>query len=172
MNDDLGEFKLSKKVKEKLKNKALLKRELAAGKSAQEILEFSDETMVKFYKAAYRLVENKRWKDAANAFLFLVTLNPHNHDYWLGLGMSTQMCADYEAAIDAYEMAAITDIESPVPYFYLAKCLFAIHDRESALQAIELALEHANGRVEYEELKQQALIAHKLLLKDKGRQPS
>jgi type III secretion system low calcium response chaperone LcrH/SycD len=165
MEDDLGEFKISKKIKEKLKDREWLKKQFAAGKTAQDILGFSDQTMAKFYHAAYRLFEHRHHLDAANAFLFLVTLNPHNHDYWLGLGMSTQLCGDYEAAIDAYEMAAITDIESPVPYFYLAKCLFAIHDRESALQALDLALEYADDRAEYVELKQQAKAARTLLLK-------
>lgn len=165
MNDDIGEFKLSKKAKEKLKNKDLLKKELAKGKSPQEILGFSDETMAKFYKAAYTLFEHKRYADAANAFLFLVTLNTYNHDYWLGLGMSAQLCGDYEAAIDAYEMAAVTDVESPVPYFYLAKCLFAIHDRESALQALDLAIEYADERDQYTDLIQQARAAKALLLK-------
>src|ERR1700728_2512971 len=126
MQDDLSEFKLSKKVKEKLKDKAYLKREFAKGKSGQEILGFSDETMAKFYRAALQLFEHQHHKDAANAFLFLVTLNPFNHDYWLGLGMSTQMSGDFESAIDAYEMAAIYDMDNPVPYFYLAKCLFAM----------------------------------------------
>lgn len=165
MADDLEEFKLSKRAKEKLKNKAFLKQELAAGKTPQEILGFSDKTMAKFYQAAYRLFEGRHYADAANAFLFLVTLNTHNHDYWLGLGMSTQLSGDYEAAIDAYEMAAVTDVESPVPYFYLAKCLFAIHDRESALQAIELALDYAEDQDQYAELRQQALAAKTLLLK-------
>ncbi|MBA3816801.1 MAG: SycD/LcrH family type III secretion system chaperone [Parachlamydiaceae bacterium] len=165
MEDDLGEFKISKKIKQKLKNKALLKKEFAEGKTAQQIMGFTDETMAKFYKAAYHLFENRHHSDAANAFLFLVTLNPYNHDYWLGLGMSTQMCGDYEAAIDAYEMAAISDISSPVPYFYLAKCLFAMHDRESALQALDLALEYAGDSSEYEELKQQANAARTILLK-------
>jgi len=167
MKDDLGEFKLSKKMKEKLKDKAWLKKEFAAGKTAQEIMGFSNETMAKFYRAAYRLFEHKRFVDAANAFLFLVTLNPHNHDYWLGLGMSTQLYGDYEAAIDAYEMAAVTDINSPVPYFYLAKCLFAIHDRESALLALDLALEYSDDNAAYAELKQQAQAARKLLLQDR-----
>lgn len=165
MEDELGEFKISRKVKEKLKNKALLKKELASGKTAQEIMGFTNETMAKFYRAAYHLFENRHHADAANAFLFLVTLNPYNHDYWLGLGMSTQMCGDYEAAIDAYEMAAVSDISSPVPYFYLAKCLFAIHDRESALQALELALEYAGDIQEYADLKKQATAARALLLK-------
>jgi tetratricopeptide (TPR) repeat protein len=76
------------------------------------------------------------------------------------------MMGDYEAAIDAYEMAAMHDITSPVPYFYLAKCLFAIHDRESALQAIDLALEYAEESSDYDELKEQAKAARALLLKE------
>ena len=167
MEDDLGEFKISKKVREKIKDKEWLKKQFAAGKTAQQVLGFTDQAMTKFYRAAYHLFEHRRHLDAANAFLFLVTLNPHNHDYWLGLGMSTQMCGDYEAAIDAYEMAAMTDIESPIPYFYLAKCLFAVHDRESALQALDLALEYADDKDEFAELRQQAKTARLLLLKHK-----
>lgn len=165
MNDELDEFKLSKKAREKLKNKELLKKELASGKTPQEILGFKEETMAKFYRAAYRLFEHKRYIDSANAFLFLVTLNTHNHDYWLGLGMSAQLCCDYESAIDAYEMAAVTDVDSPVPYFYLAKCLFAIHDRESALQALDLAMEYAEGQNQYADLIKQAKAAKALLMK-------
>ena len=86
--DKEEEFKLSKKVKNKLKNKELLRKEMADGKSVQEIIEFSDSEMSKLCQSAFILFENKRYIDAANAFLFLVTLNPHVHDYWLGLGMS------------------------------------------------------------------------------------
>lgn len=165
MKDELSEFKLSEKAKAKLRNKKLLKQELAEGKTAQEIIGFSHETMAKFYHAAYVLFEHKRYEDAANAFLFLATLNPHNHDYWVGLGMATQLCHDYEAAIDAYELAALSDISNPVPYFYLAKCLFAIHDRESALQALDLAIETADELPEFAELKQQAIAAKDILMK-------
>ena len=163
--DDLSEFKLSKKAKEKLKDKKLLEKELAAGKSAQEIIGFSDATMAKFYHAAYQLFEHQRYQDAADAFFFLATLNPRHHEYWLGLGMATQLCHNYEAAIDAYELAAICDISSPIPYFYLAKCLFAIHDRESALQALDLAIETAGENDDYADLKRQATAAKKILLK-------
>lgn len=165
MHDGLNEFTLSKKVKQKLKDKELLKKEIAAGKSAQEILEFSNETMAKFYQAAYFLFEKKRYTEAADAFLFLATLNPHNHDYWLGLGMATQLNGNWEAAIDAYEMAAINRLDSPVPYFYLAKCLFAVHDRKSALEAIQLAIDYADDIPEYANLKEQALAAKDLLMK-------
>lgn len=167
MQDDIDDFKIPKKVREKLKDKDWLRKQFAEGKTAQEILGFSDKSMAKFYKAAYKIFEHRRYEDAANAFLFLVTLNPQNHDYWLGLGMATQMTGDYEAAIDAYEMAAITDTESPVPYLYLAKCLFAMHDRESALQALDMALEYSGDKPEYAELKQQAKKARNLLVKSR-----
>lgn len=169
MDDELADFKLSKKAKAKLKDKKLLKKELAEGKTAQEIMGFSDEVMAKFYAAAYRLFENRHHADAANAFLFLVTLNPYNHDYWLGLGMSTQLNGDYESAIDAYEMAAICQLDSPVPYFYLAKCLFAIHDRDSALQALDLAIEYSGENLQFEDLRSQAQAARDLLLKDRDK---
>lgn len=167
MQDDIGEFELSKQAQKKLKNKKALKKELAAGKTPQEILGFSDDAMNKFYLAACRLFESKHYPEAANAFLFLVSLNSYHYDYWLGLGAATQRCEDYEAAIDAYEMAAICQLESPEPYFHLAKCLFAMHDRDSALQAIELAIEYSEGRSEYDEVFRQAQAAKKLLLKDK-----
>lgn len=169
MEDDIGEFAISKQMRKKLKNKKMLKKALAAGQTPQDILGFSEETMQKFYAAACKLFESKRYSDAANAFLFLVSLNSYHYDYWLGLGAATQRCEDYESAIDAYEMAAICHLESPEPYFHLAKCLFAMHDRDSALQAIDLAIEYSDGRVEYDEVHRQALAAKALLLKDKKR---
>lgn len=165
MEDDLS-FNLSKKAKEKLKDKKWLKKQLEKGKSPQELLGFSDEAMLRFYTAAYKLFEHHHYEDAANAFLFLITLNSFHHDYWLGLGMSMQLLGDYEAAIDAYEMAAICKLESPVPYFYLAKCLFAIHDRESSVQALDLAIEYSGDEFQFADLKAQAIAARDLLLKD------
>lgn len=167
MDDEIEEFKISKKVRAKLSDKEWLRKEFAKGKSGQEILGFSDHTMAKFYGAAYKMFEHRKYSDAANAFLFLVTINAFNHDYWLGLGMATQMLGDFEGAVDAYEMAAITDVNNPIPYFYLAKCLFAMHDRDSALEAINLALEYAGDEEKYADLKEQARAAKALLLKHK-----
>ena len=163
MTDDIGDFKISKKVKEKLKNKKLLKKEMAEGKTAQEIMGFSNDAMAKFYGAAYRLFEHRRYEEASNAFLFLVTLNPYIHDYWLGLGMCAQMMGDYDAAVDAYELAAMCQLDSPVPYFYLAKCLFTMKEKESALQALELAIDYSGEQPEFYELKQQAIKAQRLM---------
>lgn len=163
MEDRLRGFELTTDVRKKLKNKRYLQRELASGRSAQEILEFEDHSMAKFYAAACLLFDHGKYEDAANAFLFLITLNPQNFDYWLGLGMSAQMDEKIDEAVDAYEMAAYLQLDSPAPYFYLAKCYFAMHDRESALEAIDLAIEYSGNHREYRELKQLAKQAKKLL---------
>lgn len=166
MNKNFNDLNLSKKAQLKLKDKeGLLKEELAAGKTLQEILEASNETMAQFYKAARSLFENGKYVEAANGFLFLVIMNSHNHDYWLGLGMATQMCSDFESAINAYEMAAVYDVENPIPYFYLAKCLFAMHERQSALLALDIAIQYSDDLPEFQDLKKQALEAQSLLQK-------
>lgn len=161
-----GEFDIPKTVLKITQDKEKLKTLLSNGKLPQEILEFSDATMNKFYVAACRIFENKRYVDSVNAFLFLVTMNPFHYDYWIGLGAAKQHCNEYEEAIDAYEMAAICQLDNPLPYFHLAKCLFAMHDRESALQAIDLAIEYASENSGYDEIRWQALAAKALLLKE------
>ncbi len=166
---DFEDFKISKKVREKLKHRSELKREMAQGKTVQEILGFSNEIMDKFASAAHVLLEHQRYVDAGNAFLFLAILNPHNDDYWLSLGTAAQLCHDYEGAFDAYEMAAYARVENPVPYFYLAKCLFAMHERESTLEALDIAIEYSDEIPEFEDLKRQALAAKEILLKSEGR---
>lgn len=162
---NMNDFILSKSAQTKLKKKGYLQQELAKGKSVEEFMEIPHETIQKLHKAACHLFENHHYADAANGFLFLLSLNAYQHDYWLGLGMSTQMCGDFESAIDAYEMAAIYKAEDPVPYFYLAKCLFAMHERQSALLALEMAIQYAGELSEYQELKDQALEAQSQLKK-------
>lgn len=163
MKYDPKEFRISQKAKEMLKDKKKMHEELATGKSAQEVIGFSDTAMSEFYKAACQLLEHKQYVDAANAFLFLATLNAYQHDYWLGLGMSTQLFGDFEGAIDAYELAAICDVENPIPYFYLAKCLFATHERENAREALNITIEYCGAHPHYQELKDQALAALHLI---------
>lgn len=160
-----NEFEIPAAVRRKLASKTWLKKQLAQERHPQDILGFSNDTMDKFYLAAKELFQNKHYKDAADAFLFLATLNPTHYDYWLGFGAATQWCGEYENAIDAYEMAALCQLNNPIPYLHLAKCLFSIHDRESALQAIEMALEYSEGDSNYTEVYHQAKAAKELLLK-------
>ncbi|MEX1013052.1 MAG: SycD/LcrH family type III secretion system chaperone [Waddliaceae bacterium] len=162
-NDGLKEFHLSKEAAKKLKNRAALKKEISSGKTAQEILGFTDSAMDAFYRAAETLLNGRRYDDALNAFLFLITMNPHHHDYWIGLGMSVQMVGDYQSALDAYEIAAMYEVENPIPYFQLAKCFMELHDRENTREAFLLVIEYAGDSKKYASLKKEAKKALKLL---------
>jgi hypothetical protein len=64
-------------------------------------------------------------------------------------------------------MAAYYNLDSPVPYFYLAKCFFLQKDRLSALDALNLAIEYSEDLEEYHELRDQALEVRKILVKRK-----
>lgn len=159
-----SEFDVSAEHCLHLQNKVWLKQQLANGKIGQELLGFDDQTVVKFYQAAYRLFQKHDYEKAAQAFLFMIILNPYQYDYWLGLGAATQRKGDHEGAIDAYEMAAICNLDCPIAYFHLAQCLFAMHDRISALEALELAIQYSENSTEYEDLYHQALAAKETLL--------
>lgn len=153
---------------EKLKDSSLIFNQLVAGKTGAEILGFSEQLMERLYLAAYQLLKQNRLKEAANAFIFLATLSPLHAEYWMDLGVALQKSQDYEGAIDAFEIAAIYNVEHPLPYLYLAKCLFAIHDRKSAFQALELALTYADEKEEYADIKEEAIQARSTLLKADG----
>lgn len=160
------DYEIAKTVCSHLLDKEWTREQRKAGKSIQEILGFNSAVLNRFYKGAYALFQERSYGDASDAFLFLVTVNPEQYDYWIGLGSSIQRCGNYEAAIDAYEMAAVCQIDCPVPYFHLAKCLFAMHDRKNALQALELVIEYSEGHSEYDDLRYQALAARRLLLEN------
>lgn len=156
-------YHISPEILRQLSDKNWVQKQLSEGNSVQKMMGFNDETMNQFYATACKIFENKNYDDASKAFLFLVTINPYHYDYWLGLGAATQHCHDYEAAVDAYEMAAICQLDNPIPYFHLANCLFAMHDRDSALKAIEMVLEYSNDNADFSDLRQKAMAAKGVL---------
>jgi len=137
-------------------------------KVAQEpfkALQISEQEIADCYRRARECFTNKEFETARQAFLFLSTLCPQHAEMWLGLGMSLQQLGHYEEAIDAYELAALVDPSSPVAYFYLSKCFFAMHEYQHVLNAIELALECSEGREEFSSLYLEAMEVKALILK-------
>lgn len=123
----------------------------------------TDLEMLELYIGAKELFDHQKYLDAADAFLFLVTLNPQNDQYWMGLGTALQMCGEVDGALQAYEMASFLQTNDPTPYFYLAKCLLDLNDREATLQALDIAIEYCGDHLEYAALKEEALQARRLL---------
>jgi type III secretion system low calcium response chaperone LcrH/SycD len=156
--EDLDEFQIPQEALERMNDPVVIKKYLDEKTPFQEILGFSDETMEKFYTVARRLFEKQEYEKAAEAFMFLTTLNPFAHHYWLGLGMAEQLCGEHHGALMAYGMAMMTDKNDPLPHYHSAACYKLIHDPNNAAISLELALKHSEGRKEFKTLREQAQI--------------
>ncbi|MFA6915308.1 MAG: SycD/LcrH family type III secretion system chaperone [Parachlamydiales bacterium] len=156
---------ISKEQLEHILNPDVVLRELLSEKQVAEQLKLDPEDLAIMYRHALELFKKEHYQDAAYAFFFLSFLDNTNFDIWIGLGMSLQMTQHYEAAIIAYELAAVREIENPIPYFYLAKCLFAIHDHKAALEAIEMAIEYSEDQPKFAEILEQSRTAKASLLR-------
>lgn len=160
-------FYISSNLLKKIEDNQWVEEQFESNKMIQEILEVSDQRMDQFFFIACNMLKEKKIQESLQTFLFLLFLNSNRYDYWLGLGSANLLQGNYEGAIDAFEMSAMMQPINPIPYFYLSKCLFSMHDRINALQAIELALEYSKENDEFEEIYRQALLAKSLIVQEK-----
>jgi type III secretion system low calcium response chaperone LcrH/SycD len=147
--EGMEEYKIPPEVMEMVKDPDILRKQVEEGKTLQEIFSFDDKTMLKFYLAAKSLFDRQEWKKAADAFMFLTSLNPYVSTYWLGLGMSEQLREEFHASLLAYAMAILTDIENPLPHYHSAKCYLALGEKHNAIQSFEMAIQCSKSKPEY-----------------------
>lgn len=117
-----------------------LKKGMEEGKPFYVLLGISQDKLNEYYKKATELFYKEEYEKSSDAFYFLSSLHPSHPHYWLGLGLSEQKCGEFHAALMAYGMASIYDVENPLSYFQAAKCYLEIEDRENASYSLKLAL--------------------------------
>lgn len=154
--DRMEEFRIPKEAQKKLKDVDFVRKEMAEGKTLKEIIGYPEEVMEKFYGAAYNLFQVRDYERAADAFLFLTTLDPYVYNYWLGLGMSEQLKEEFQNALVAYGMAAMIDSQNPVSHFHSATCYQALDNLEDAKASLELAITFADEKEEYAKVKRES----------------
>lgn len=159
---DNDEFRIPDIKREILNDPKKLQEQLSSGKTFQEVLGFTNEAMSQFYLAARRLFEKQKYEEAADAFLFLTTMNPFVYHYWMGLGMSEQLIDEPFAALMAYNMAINIDKTNPIPHYHSASCYAVLHDRQSAMVCLDDAIHAAGDHEHYVEIKKQAQSAKRL----------
>lgn len=165
--EDMEEYRIPEEVIEKLRDPDIIRRQMKEGKTFQEILGYTPAMMEKFYQGAYNLFQMQEYQKAADAFVFLTTLNPYVHNYWLGLGMAEQLNGGYQGALLAYAMAILNDIGNPLPHYHSASCYRALQDNKSALQSLDMAIRCANAQEQFTALREQAQAAKNAMEKGK-----
>lgn len=161
--DGVEDFKIPQEHLDRLNDPNVVRRYIEEGKTFQEILELDDAMMGRFYQVARALLEMHRHREAADAFLFLTTLNPFVSAYWIGLGMCEQFQEEYKQALVAYAMASISDRHDPVPLYYAAACHHALNDTAQALRSLEQAIEEAGDHEAYAVIRERALNSQRIL---------
>lgn len=136
-------FFIPPEISEKLQDPAVVIQYLEQGKTLQEILGYTEDKVEEFYQKAKILFERQEYEQAKEGFMFLVTLNPYVHAFWLGLGMAEELCHHFHEALRAYGMAIFTDPTNPLPYYHAATCHQALNDSNHARQSLEFAIETA-----------------------------
>lgn len=118
----------------------VLKKGMEEGKPFYSILGLTQDKLNEYYKKASDLFYKEEYEKSSDAFYFLSSLHPTHPHYWLGLGLSEQKCGEYHAALMAYGMASMYDVENPLSYYQAAKCYLEIEDKENASHSLKLAL--------------------------------
>lgn len=123
-----------------LDNPEAFKKFLAEGKSVSDMLGFSEESIDKFYEVAHQLIAQKRFKEAKDAFFFLVTVAPQISECWLGLGLAYGQCKETEGAIQSYLRAIALSPHKADGYIAFARLFTALNDVPSAQKVCDIGM--------------------------------
>lgn len=124
--------------------------------ATKEAFGLSDQAIEGIYGQAYRLYNTGKYKDASQLFRLLVTLNPAEPKYTLGLAACFHMMKEYRTAAEVYTIAGMLDPQSPVPHYHASDCYLKTEDKVSAIIALEMAVKRSDGKAEFQQLKDRA----------------
>lgn len=139
-NKDVDVYKAKIDGLKMLDNPEALKEFLADGKSISDVLGFSTDAIDNFYSAAHQMMAQKRYKEAKDAFFFLVTIAPQVSECWLGLGLAYGQCKETEGAIQSFLRAIALSPHRADGYIAFARLFTAIDDIPRAEKVCEIGM--------------------------------
>lgn len=118
------------------------------GKPIAEMLGYSDKEITKFYDIASRMMNEKRYNDAKEAFFFLVTIAPNRSEFWLGLGYAYGKCEELEGALRAYVRVLELSPHRLEGYLGFAQLFTTLQDYANARKVCDMGLKFAAANKE------------------------
>lgn len=126
--------------------------------SIKSLAGISDAKEEAIYAHAFMLYNTGRYKEAAEIFRLLVTVNATEPKYMMGLAACFHLMKAYESAISSYQMCTFLDPSNPVPHFHLSDCYIQIKDPTSTVAALKAAIRCSEGRPEFNVLRERCEI--------------
>ncbi|MBQ4199792.1 MAG: SycD/LcrH family type III secretion system chaperone [Kiritimatiellae bacterium] len=142
MSDTNVEQTIDKEIRE------IGKKLFQDGATLGEIKGFMPEEMNAVYQMGLGFYNTGRYDDAEKVFTFLVMFDHLEPKYWMAAGAVQQVKKNFEKAKAAYVQAAMLDIHSPKPQYYVAECYLALGQKEDAIASLDTLLEYCNGEDE------------------------
>ncbi len=135
------------KLAEELDNetKDMAKKLFQDGATLGELKGITPRELNAVYQMGLGFYNTGRYDDAEKVFSFLVMFDHLEPKYWLAAGAVQQVKKNFEKAKAAYVQAAMLDIHSPKPQYYVAECYLALGQREDALASLDTLFEYCTG---------------------------
>lgn len=139
-------FVLSEEGRRRFLDRGELVKRLGLCQTLQEIGGWTNEQLNRAYTAAKKLLEEERYDELCDVCLVLLVINPLQSPLWWILGLAEQGRGRFAMALAAYRLAALGEEEgrSPLLYYHVAKCHYALEDRKRAACALDQARELAD----------------------------
>lgn len=137
---------------------ALIQSALENHGTMKEVRGLTQDHMEAIYTLAYTLYQQERYQEAHDLFTFLCLYDHLETKYWNGLAACRQMRKDYGAAIDAYTMAAMLDVENPELPLRAAECHLALGNLEGAESGAFAALYWIGDKGGYDAVRDRATL--------------
>lgn len=134
--------------------KELVYEQLSKGQTLQAMAGISKNALEEMYQAAKHLYDEKRFKEAVDAFGFLAILNSEQPTFWFGLANSEFQLQNYQGALFAYAFVARLHPDDFTCHILSCRCYEALDELENARNALELALYVIDDNTEHKELEQ------------------
>lgn len=127
-------------ILQKLKNLDTLEVDLEHPPSPQEFLALSGSDMETLSNLASEALDEKKYTDSLGMFIFLVILEPHNFEFFLGAALSCFFAGDIQEAEKYYAMALNTGPKSAKTHLYAADFYFCQGQKGKARDHLEQAI--------------------------------
>ncbi len=125
--------------------KDLAKKLFQDGATLGEIKGITPRELNAVYQMGLGFYNTGRYDDAEKVFTFLVMFDHLESKYWLAAGAVQQVKKNFEKAKAAYSQAALLDIHSPKPQYYVAECFLALGQKDDAVASLDTLLEYCTG---------------------------
>lgn len=109
--------------------------------SFQEVFPISDATIEHFYQCGCRLHQNANYQEAADVFFVISAIDYRRHNAWLALGLAEKAQNNWEPALTAFSMAALSNMQNPLAFLHSAACYIALGEKADAEDCIKAATE-------------------------------